>query len=317
MQRQQLILVAGLAIGVVILALVGAAFACSQFGAEPDTVATVNAVSTSVQQTLQARPPNVSAATFTPLPTTAAPPAPTNTAFAPPSPTSVSASPTPSGPLARPNGPVITAARRTGPVTVDADLNDWPERSLIADQPVYQPENWTGAGDHSVRYTLAWDDTHFYLAAEVTDDAHVQTERGETLFRGDSLEFLLDVDLGGDFASTELSGDDFQLGLSPGALSDDNDDAPEAYLWFPANRSGHAAGVTVAARRTDTGYVLEAAIPWSTFGVTPAASARFGFALSASDNDASNTAAQQSMISSVSTRELLDPTSWGTLELSP
>ena len=58
-------------------------------------------------------------------------------------------------------------------------------------------------------------------------------------------------------------------------------------------------------------------IPWSFFTVTPAAGQHFGLALNSSDDDAPGTALQQSMSSSVATRQLLDPTSWGTVQIDP
>lgn len=320
MSPSQKWLVAGVAVGVVVLALIGATYACLATTSTPDTVATVNAVSTQVQATLiaQGTPPPTSPPLPTPAVRTQLPPpaAPTATDFAPPTltPTSNLQSPVPPTPLARPNGPILTAARTVFPPAIDGNLSDWPDLPYTADQVTFRPENWTGVSDLSVRYSLAWDDGFLYLAAQVTDDAHVQTQRGETIFRGDSLEILLDADLEMDFSLRELSGDDYQLGLSPGAL---DGDAPDVYLWFPRARQGTPTGVTVAALRTDLGYTLEAAIPWSLFRLTPANGNRFGFALSASDNDAPDTADQQSLVSSVATRRLTDPTSWGTLELAP
>ena len=163
-----------------------------------------------------------------------------------------------------------------------------------------------------MEFALGWDSGYLYLAANVTDDVHAQTQHGELIFRGDILEVLLDKDLAGDFDSTALSADDYQLGLSPGALSGDS---PEAYLWFPAGKAGKPAGVVLAARQAGAGYSLEAAIPWSLFGLTPGGGLRLGFAVSGSDNDALGTADQQSMISSAPARKLADPTTWGTLVL--
>jgi hypothetical protein len=77
--------------------------------------------------------------------------------------------------------------------------------------------------------------------------------------------------------------------------------------------------VAIVTRATaDTGgYLLEAAIPWSMYGITPAGGLRLGFALNSSDNDTPGTNEQQSMNSSVSTRTLLNPMTWGTVELEP
>jgi hypothetical protein len=142
----------------------------------------------------------------------------------------------------------------------------------------------------------------------------VQTQTGEAIFKGDSLEILLDADLGGDYSSQRLSADDFQLGLTPG---EQKIGGPDAYLWFPSSQAGRPAGVAVAAHQDETGngYYLEAAIPWSVFGLAPAAGNRFGFTLSSSDDDTPDSAEQQSMISTSPVRALANPTTWGTLVL--
>jgi hypothetical protein len=307
-------------LGVPLLALLAA---CGLNDSRPDTVATVNAVSTRVQQTLIAAGTLPAPAITTVLipsvtlargpatePTATLPPTPTQ--WVPPSATSVPpASPTPAG-VARPNGAVVLATRRTSPPTLDGNLADWPPLTGRIEHVTFNAANWAGAGDLSGLYAVAWDEGYLYLAAQVMDDVHVQTQHGAQIFRGDSLELLLDVDLAGDFDDDALSADDYQLGFSPGAL---NGDTPEVYLWFPRDRAGAPPGVAMAAQAAGPGYTLEAALPWALFNVTPSVRQRFGFAISASDNDTPNTAEQQSMVSNVETRRLTNPMSWGTLEL--
>lgn len=213
-------------------------------------------------------------------------------------------------------GAVFHAARRPAPPVIDANLGDWTGLPLGFDAAAYRPENWSGLADHSASFAVAWDATHLYLAVRITDEVHVQTQTGATLFRGDSLELLLDADLPGDFDSDALNADDVQLGLSPGS----NRASPEAHLWFPASRAGRPAGVLLASQPDPAGpggYLVEAAIPWAVLGVTPAAGSRYGFVLSGSDNDTPGTAEQQSMISTEAGRRLTDPTTWGTLILDP
>jgi len=62
---------------------------------------------------------------------------------------------------------------------------------------------------------------------------------------------------------------------------------------------------------------LKMAIPWELFDITPVEGRAYGFALSISDNDNAGKAVQQSMVSNVSTRSFLDPTTWGDLILKP
>jgi hypothetical protein len=213
-------------------------------------------------------------------------------------------------------GAVFHAPRRTTAPTLDASLGEWADGLPFGlTQNAYRPENWLGLGDQSGAFVVAWDSNNLYLAVRISDDIFVQTQTAETLFRGDSVELLFDTDLNGDFSSAELSGDDYQLGFSPGA----NRASPEAYLWFPSAKAGRPGGVVVAAQPAsdDAGFTLEVAVPWSVLGVAPAAGSAFGFALSASDNDAPGSAEQQSMISTEPGRRLANPTTWGTLILDP
>jgi hypothetical protein len=289
-------------------ALLMAALACNfPGGTSLNANATVAALSTAIRATTsaqtQAAAGGVSAATFTPPP---------GIDTAPPPPAADTPVPAPTAELRRPLGEVLHAAPVTLPIEINGDVSEWGRLPFTANQPVYKPAAWSGPQDQAVEFALGWDSGYLYLAANVTDDVHAQTQHGELIFRGDILEILLDKDLAGDFDSTALSADDYQLGLSPGALSGDS---PEAYLWFPAGKAGKPAGVVLAARQAGAGYSLEAAIPWSLFGLTPGGGLRLGFAVSGSDNDALGTADQQSMISSAPARKLADPTTWGTLVL--
>lgn len=247
------------------------------------------------------------------LPTgTPAPVVPTLPPLSPP----VVPSATPLPPLpssgVRPNGSPVYAPALPAALTVDGDLAEWPAVTTVLDQCTYGCSFWSGASDARAVYAWGWDATFLYLAVRVSDDVHVAGPRGETMYRGDIVELQFDANLAGDFAQTFMSLDDSQFGLSPG---DFGSLRPEAYRWYPADYAGSAASVWVRSAKTSEGYTLEASLPWTVLGATPAAGARYGFALSLSDNDAPGGGAQQSLVSSVRTRILLDPTSWGTLIL--
>ena len=242
---------------------------------------------------------------------------PTPTQFVPPTNTLPVPSVTPgaTGPE-RPNGSLIHAVHLTTAPTIDAQGSDWPSPLPVTiDQNVFKPANWSGTADQVGHVGLGWDANNLYLFVVVNDELHVQIQHGELLYQGDSLELQLDTDLAGDFDTRTLSPDDFQLGLSPGQ----NSDSPEAYLWNPAGKRGIPTGLTLSSRATGDqgGYALEVAIPWSMYGITPTGGLRLGFALNSSDDDQGGVAVQASMISTVSTRTLTDPTTWGTLQLDP
>ncbi len=298
---------------IAVIALTLAALACdSPFEPAPDTAATVNAISTSVQQTLA--PVGVTVVVNSPTPGVTPTPLISNPtpipSFIAPASTS-----TPDAPPTRPNGEIIHAYQNRGhgafTLVVDGDTSEWPLDYWI-DTVVFQPSNWSGTNDNSARFATIWTTENIYLAVKVIDDVHVQTQSGKLLYQGDSLELQFDADLAGDFDSTQLSGDDFQLGFSPGDFAGIS---PEAYLWNPSAQVGVPASVTVMAKTTTDGYMLEAVIPWALFNVTPTMFTPYGLALNASDNDTPGTAEQQSMISSSPARRLTDPTTWGTLIL--
>ena len=217
-------------------------------------------------------------------------------------------------PLARPNGVLLHATRRS--VTIDGDLSEWGTLPYAISAAVYKPENIVSPADNSGTFGLGWDATYLYVAVNVVDDVYVQTQSGALLYKGDSLEILFDADLRGDFSVKSLNGDDIQLGLSLGNPTTGNP-AAQAHIWYPSRLGGTAAGVRLAGKLTSNGYTVEAAIPWTTLTASGGGGNRFGFAISVSDNDTANTADQQSLISSVATRRLTDPTTWGTLTLDP
>lgn len=293
-----------------------AALACN-FASQPDAAATLNiAVTQTVGAGLAAASPAASqprAAADTPQP-----PISVTLQWSTDTPLPPTAAPATSHPtqadLVRPNGSPFHAIRLLSAPSIDGDVSDWGALLNAADKIVYRPANWSGPADNSASFAVGWDPAQLYVAVQVVDDHLVQTQRDGQLFKGDSVELLLDSDLAGDYTDLKLSADDYQIGFSPGDLAA-GDPPPQAYLWFPKSREGLPAGVAVAAKPTADGYTIEAAIPWSSFEAAPTAGSRFGFVLSVSDNDAAGTADQQSMVSAVSTRRLTDPTTWGTLIL--
>ena len=213
----------------------------------------------------------------------------------------------------RPHGAPVLASYLSAPPTLDGDLSDWAGSPYLADKVLaYASGGWTGPSDLSASYYVGWDTAALYLGVQRTDDTFVQVSSGRYMYKGDDVEIQLDLDLPGDYHSTSLSADDYQIGLSPGNFGSLGE---EAYLWYPRWLEQRLGSVQVSALKTAYGYDLEARIPWTVFGITPVEGQALGFALSLSDNDLSGLATWQSMVSSVETRRLADPTTWGTLIL--
>jgi hypothetical protein len=213
----------------------------------------------------------------------------------------------------RPNGSPVTATFLSAPPTIDGDLSEWVSTTYTVNQLASQAsDDWTGESDLSAIYFIGWDANYLYVAVRRTDDKFVQISWGRYMYRGDDIEIQLDTDLAGDFYTTAMSSDDYQIGLSPGNFGSLG---MEAYRWYPRYLESWLYSVVVEAKLINEGYDLEAKIPWSVFNVNPAGGSRFGFALSLSDNDIAGSSIQQSMVSSVNTRLLSNPTTWGTLIL--
>jgi hypothetical protein len=197
--------------------------------------------------------------------------------------------------------------------TIDGVFDEWTIDRYTIDRVVYGGGSRSGDADLSGRVMFAWDDNNLYIAARVIDDHYVQNASGELLYRGDSVEILLDANVSADYHLASLSADDYQIGVSPGRGSPSA--STEAYLWYPRSQEGSLGIVKAAATSRGDGYRLEVKIPWSIFGIDPDIGQHYGFAFSISDNDRSGENVQQSMVSNVATRALTDPTTWGDLSL--
>jgi hypothetical protein len=224
--------------------------------------------------------------------------------------------PTPLPPVILPqrgNGTFVIPYMYTSPA-LDGSWNGFSSPIFSANTLVYRLSTWTGPDDLSSSFRLGWDNQYLYVAAKVHDDKYVQNSTGSNIYKGDSIEVLLDTDFYGDFYSQQLNYDDYQLGISPG--NPDTKGTKEAFLWFPRDISGSRSHVKIGSDMWQSGYRVTAAIPWSTFGVTPYAGEHFGFVFSTSNDDNDANPEQDSMVSSDPGRHLTNPTTWQELILS-
>ncbi len=249
--------------------------------------------------------------TYTSIPVVTATTAPVVSTSTPPPPATLPPTAT-LPPLFRSVGKMVATFFESPPI-IDGNISKWGLRQYPADYVVFGKAEWVDAADLDASVMVGWDYNNLYLGVHVKDSRYVQNSSGQYLYLGDSLEVLMDTNLQADFYVKSLSPDDFQLGISPGSPTPGND--PEAYLWFPANIKGSRSKVHIAAEAVDGGYDVEVAIPWSVFEISPLAGQHYGFAFSVSDNDKRTDDVQQSMVSSVPGRSLINPTTWGDLQL--
>lgn len=211
-------------------------------------------------------------------------------------------------------GTWVTGKFMKSPPVFDSVWDEWEATKYPAKYVVYGANQWENSDDLEGSFAVGWDATYLYLAVKVLDDKYVQNATGQDIYKGDSIELLLDTNLYGDLNSTSLSSDDFQIGISPGKGGIDGE--KEVYLWFPSGKAGGVADTIVASSRSDGVTRVEIAIPWKVFNIVPASGQQYGFGLSVSDNDNPSENVQQSMVSNLPYRKLTDPTTWTVLTLS-
>ena len=199
------------------------------------------------------------------------------------------------------------------PPVFDSVWDEWEATKYPAKFVVYGAGQWKNSEDLEGSFALGWNETYLYLAVKAYDDVYSQNATGQDIYKGDSIEILLDTNLYGDLSTTSLNSDDFQIGISPGKGSIDGE--TEAYLWFPSGKAGGLDDVIIDSSRSDGVYRVEIGIPWKILGITPTSGQQLGFGLSISDNDDTSQNVQQSMVSNLPNRSLLNPTTWTVLTL--
>lgn len=247
--------------------------------------------------------PTAAGPTNTSVPPTAAPP--TNTPVPP------TAAPLPVRP-----GPQVLASFISTKPKLDGDWGDWVDKTTQygLDYVVFGKDNWSGKTDLEASFITGWDSSFLYVAFKVHDDVYAQNATGADIYKGDSVELLIDTNLYGDFYTASLNNDDYQLGISPG--KGDLSAPTEAWLWYPSGVAGARTQVTAVSAGTTGLWRIEARIPWSMLGVTPYAGMHLGFVASVNDNDNLTQNIEQTMMSNDKYRTtFLDPTVWGEMVL--
>ncbi len=210
------------------------------------------------------------------------------------------------------DGPYFDAQYVKEPPDLNGSWGDWDAEVYDIDIVHFGKDRWKNSDDLSASFMAEWDEDYLYLAWKVNDDRYVQYSKGENMYKGDSVEVLIDTDIEDDYWDDWLNSDDYQIGINPGR--DEPTENMEAYMYFPSSKARSLSKVIIGVKPMDGGYRLTAGIPWSYLGVDAYRGMHLGFVISVSDDDSNHGGEQQTMISS-SWRGLTDPTTWGDLEL--
>ncbi|MCC6616431.1 MAG: PIG-L family deacetylase [Anaerolineae bacterium] len=173
--------------------------------------------------------------------------------------------------------PTLTVPAATATPTIDGDISEF------ADLPSYQvpfSNLWEGetndAADLTGTFQVMYDDQFLYVAVDVVDDTVVSNIAPNDIkghWRSDSVEITVDPQGAGVSEHTLTT---FKTGIFPfdteGNVEGERDaDANQGLLSITA------PDMQIASSHTDTGYILEVAIPWNAVPGEVSAGDDFGF----------------------------------------
>lgn len=165
--------------------------------------------------------------------------------------------------------PTLTIQPVGTPPTIDGDLSDM---QALPEQAFSFQDLWSGEADNAedtgASFYVGYDDTNLYIGVEVQDQSVVCNIAPDDIrghWRSDSVEITIDPS--GDSSNTSST---FKTGIFPcttegfTAAAERDADANQG----PIEQT--APGMTVASTQTDTGYTVEASIPWADMPAQPA-----------------------------------------------
>lgn len=195
-----------------------------------------------------------------------------------------------------------TAFKAVDGITVDGDLSEWnlssPIRIEDAAQIIRDESFWQGPMDCSCVVYVMWDENNLYLAVDVTEDTPFGASEMLELDHQDNFKLFLSTDPSADPNRETYGTNDFMIYLIVDNLYWDTGidrsmiekDARERFV-----SKGMSGGEDVlegyerTAVTTTTGFIYEAAIPWSNFSnenipvYTPAAGDEINFDFAITD----------------------------------
>ena len=218
-------------------------------------------------------------------------------------------------------GPKISAVHLSTGLTINGDASDWP-----TDIPTFDSNVLIAGSDTGLlgRWALAWDDANLYAIVHVLDRTELQTHASDTsqLFKGDGVSFEFGTAVPKNANASLETGDKHVL-LGPANFNDDTVisaiNVPNGSVFTRGPNT--IQGLRAATTKTDDGYLLEAAIPWSTLGADSIGGGNdYGMNLNVSDSIANGSKAGElsSFVSNNPARKGNDAqfrSIWGTLHL--
>ncbi len=180
-----------------------------------------------------------------------------------------------------PTANTYTILKTSTPPTIDGNLNEFANTN---------PITITNSNGNSLIYKMLWDSNNLYIAAQGSDSqlAALNTTRDGALWNDDAIELFFDTLNDG---GTSMNSNDYKFFVNLLNTQRDSYFGGGGASWNTVFTSAVTkTGTLNVAGDTDTGYTIEAAIPWANWGVlVPADNSVWGFDVSMNDrNDAGN-----------------------------
>ncbi len=170
------------------------------------------------------------------------------------------------------NAPALVVFKTSTPPTVNGIIDKiWNKEEVVSFEATNKLVGTDfSKSDLSGTAKMLWDDMYVYLLAEVTDD--IKKNDSPNTYEDDNVEFYFDIN---NAKTTTYDANDVQYSFAW------NDGTTVGVL--PSGRS--TTDIIYSIADTDTGYIVEARIPWTTLQGTPADDMEIGFDFMINDDD--------------------------------
>jgi len=205
---------------------------------------------------------------------------------------------------------IAKAKRAKTPLAINGDLSDFSDAfPIYLNQKTDWKEGvaWWGPNDLSGKVLIKWDDQYLYVGAKVNDNVPLVNQKvRRDIWNGDGIEIVISANPGADKNRTEFGADDYQIGFGTG---DGKLNKPSIWIW---QNYSTPKGTYIVTKKTSTGYILEAKVPWSAFtNFRPKTGVKVDFDVALDDADTAERKAQ--LIWNGDFSFYKDPSVWGTL----
>lgn len=167
----------------------------------------------------------------------------------------------------------------------------WPDWNSTTSLAIPHTHRWQGSPesdrDISAVAQIGFNQNYLFVRTIVTDNhviTNIEPNDAKGHWRSDSVEICLDPSGGSEHTLNCFKAGIFPFTIGGGVAGSRDADANQGPLDLTA------PGTILTSRKTESGYIIDSAIPWKHTGISPTPSQQFGFNLLIYDGDKSDAA---------------------------